>query len=322
MTAVDPPQSGNTRELLIGAILEFLVGQDLLTMQDIRAALEHEIDAAGPGSLVGLRERLSVDRGWDYYPPDPLVRRIHHMLADRFLRPESAVRGSEHLARVAQAPVAILSNHLSYADANVIEVLLQRSGAETLASRLTAIAGPKVFSSRQRRFSSLCFGTVKAPQSTEVSSGEAVLNSREVARAARRAIDVAHSRLAAGDALLIFGEGTRSRTRQMQPMLAAVARYLDAPGTWVLPMALTGPDQLFPIDGAMLRPAQVVMQIGCPFPADALLSAAGGDRRVAMDAIGLAISRLLPDSFRGVYAAEAEFARARQALSATLTAAL
>jgi NADH-quinone oxidoreductase subunit N len=38
-----------------------------------------------------------------------------------------------------------------------------------------------------------------------VSSGEAVLNARDVARAARRAIEVAHERLAAGDALILFG---------------------------------------------------------------------------------------------------------------------
>src|SRR5207247_7290828 len=122
------------------------------------------------------------------------------------------------------------------------DVLLERAGAGALAARLTAIAGPKVFTSRERRFSSLCFGTIKVAQSAGVSSGEALLNAREVARAARQAIDAASARLAAGDALLLFGEGTRSRTAAMQPMLAGVARYLSRPGTWVLPAALTGPE--------------------------------------------------------------------------------
>src|SRR6185503_1134904 len=95
-------------------------------------------------------------------------------------------------------------------------------------------------------------------------------------------IDAARARLGAGDALVLFGEGTRSRTACLQPMLAGVARYLDVPGTWVLPVGLTGPEQLFPVDGSALRPAHVVMQLGCPFPATVLLTRAGRDRRVVM----------------------------------------
>ena len=151
-------------------------------------------------------------------------------------------------------------------------------------NRLTALAGPKVFASRERRFSSLCFGTVKVPQSTEVASGEAVLSGRDVARAARQSITAAHSRLRAGDALLLFGEGTRSRTGEMQPMLAGVARYLEVPGSWVLPVGLAGPEALFPIDGSRLRPARLTLQLGRPIRAEALLARASGDRRrVAAD---------------------------------------
>src|SRR5260221_258261 len=176
-----------------------------------------------------------------------------------------------------------------------------RSGRDTLTSRLTAIAGPKVFTSRERRFSSLCFGTIKVPQSADVSSGEAQLNVREVARAARQAIDVALGRLAAGDALLLFGEGTRSRSASLQPMLAGVARYLDATGTLVVPIGLTGPEFLFPVGDATVHPTRVVMRIGAPMRADDLFARAGGNRRVVMDAIGLAIAELLAPAYPGGY---------------------
>jgi 1-acyl-sn-glycerol-3-phosphate acyltransferase len=301
MISVETRRNDSRREAVIAAILEFLVGLDRVTLGDIRAALEREIDEAGPDALMALRARLVTDNGWDYHAPDPLAQRIHHLLAERFLKRESQLLGTDHLAHVMNAPVAIFANHLSYADANVIEVLLQRWGGGAIANRLTAIAGPKVFMSRERRFSSLCFGTVKVPQSADVSSEEAVLNAREVARAARHSIDVARGRLGAGDALLLFGEGTRSRTGGMQPMLAGVARYLDVPGTWVLPVGLAGPEALFPVDGSGLRPACVMMQLGSPIRADALLASAGGDRRLVMDAIGLAVAELLAPPYRGVY---------------------
>ena len=304
------------RDRLVAAILAFLNEEDLLTVGDVRAALETEIDAAGPGALLELKARLDADLGWNYYPRDPLAQRIHHLLADRFLQATSRVLGVEHLAALQSGPVAIFGNHLSYADANVVEVLLQRSGGggAPLANRLTAIAGPKVFSSRQRRFSSLCFGTIKVPQSTEVSSAEAVLSVREVARAARQAIDVAHARLDAGDALLIFAEGTRTRTGGMQRFLPGVARYLKVPGIRILPVGLTGSEALFPVGTDRIQPAHMVMRIGRPIPADALLDRGRGDRRLTMDAIGLAVAELLPPEYRGVYGNERSFAEATRVL--------
>ncbi|MGH9372690.1 MAG: lysophospholipid acyltransferase family protein [Vicinamibacterales bacterium] len=308
--------TGLSREALIDAILDFLADQDLLTLQDIRAALEREVDGAGPDALLDLKARLVADNGWDYYPRDPLAQRIHHLLADRFLAYGSEVREAHHLLRVGNAPVVIIANHLSYADAdaNVIEVLLQRAGGTVLANRLTALAGPKVFTSRERRFSSLCFGTVKVPQSAEVASGEAVLNGREVARAARRSIDIARARLREGDALLLFGEGTRSRPGAMQSMLAGASRYLDVP--WHVG-APRGVDRLGSVvsGGSLDAPSgPVVLQVGRPLLAGVLVDRANGDRHLVMDAIGLAVAEALPVEYRGVYRDTAGFPDAKSVL--------
>src|SRR4030095_965622 len=108
------------------------------------AALEREIDAAGPEALVSLKAHLAADDGWTYYPPDPLARRIHHLLADRFLRGGASVEGLHPLDAVAAGRLTIWANHLSYADANVVDVLLERAGARELAARLSAVARPKV----------------------------------------------------------------------------------------------------------------------------------------------------------------------------------
>jgi 1-acyl-sn-glycerol-3-phosphate acyltransferase len=294
------------RDRLINAITTFLADHDETTLEQIRGALGRELDEAGSAALARLNEGLEDSgAGWHFCQADPLARRIHHVLADTLLHRDSALFGVEHAAAVAGQPVVIFANHLSYSDANLLEILLQRFGSSALADRLTVIAGPKVYSSMKRRFSSLCFGTIKTPQSSALSTEDAVMNAREVARAARLSIDIAHERLSLGDALLVFGEGTRSRSTGMQPLLPGVSRYLEGPGTWVLPIGITGTEELFPVGDDGLHSVPIVARLGRPFPAHVLHERANGDRRLMMDSVGLAIARLLPPDYRGAYADDA-----------------
>jgi 1-acyl-sn-glycerol-3-phosphate acyltransferase len=298
-------ESATGRDTLVNAIANFLsAGQDARMVEGIRGALAREIDAAGPRALIRLDKRLEkAGADWDYYRFDPLARRIHYFLAERVLRDGSMMYGLDHLKAVEGHPVVIFANHLSYSDANLLEVLLRRAGATELADRLTVIAGPKVYSSLLRRFSSLCFGTIKTPQSSALSSEDAVMNARDVARAARRSIDIAHERLALGEALLVFAEGTRSRTTEMQQLLSGVTRYLDGPDVLILPVGIAGTEALYPIGEDALHPVRAVATAGRPIPAGILRERAGGDRRLIMDVVGLAIARVLPESYHGKYAA-------------------
>jgi 1-acyl-sn-glycerol-3-phosphate acyltransferase len=285
---------------LIAAITSFLAGHG--DPAPIREMLAREIDSAGPGALESLGAKLAAaGSDWDYYPPDPLARRLHQMLATQFLKPDSTLRGAEHLHAIAGKPMVILANHLSYSDANVLEVMLQLHGCGDVAQRLTAIAGPKVYSSLTRRFSSLCFGTIKVAQSSGLSSEDAVMSPRDVARAARRSIQHAHARLAAGDALLVFGEGTRSRTRGMQSMLAGVSRYFDAPDVMICPIGIAGTEEFFPIGDESIHPVTVHISAGTPISAAELTRRASGDRQAMMDLAGRMIAAELPEAYRGVY---------------------
>ena len=281
--------------------MRFLAHEHVTESREIRACLERAIDEAGPGAIDRLSARLAgTGAEWIYYPRDPLARRIHHALAPRVLR-DPMVSGSDHLDEVIDKPVVIFANHLSYSDANVLDVVLQNAGAGALADRLTVVAGPKVYSSVTRRFSSLCFGTIKVPQNSERSTDEAVMSPREVGRLARRSIQIAHERLGLGDALLVFAEGSRSRSGEMQQFLSGTARYLGARGLWILPVALTGTERLFPIDGGRLNAVPIAVSFGRAIPADALRERTRGDRRLMIDAIAYAVAQLLPPRYRGVY---------------------
>lgn len=93
--------------------------------------------------------------------------------------------------------------------------------------------------------------------------------------AARRSIDRVAEAALAGKAILLFPEGTRSRTgaihRLKSGMLAAAAQS-SVP---LLPVALDGPGQILP-PGFFMRPGKVKMVVGEPLPTDDFTSA---DRR-------------------------------------------
>jgi 1-acyl-sn-glycerol-3-phosphate acyltransferase len=103
------------------------------------------------------------------------------------------------------------------------------------------------------------------------------------------------------DALLVFAEGTRSRSGEMQRLRPGVARYLTAPGTWVLPVGIAGSEALFPIDEGSLNPVRIEVRIGAPIGAGALREQHHNNRQRVMDTIGRAIAALLPPRYRGAY---------------------
>jgi len=297
------PEQSSSRDTLVARVLAFLAGRSAEEIRRVEQELETPLDAAGPEALEALFGRLSTTgAAWTYYPPDPLAQKIERTLGDVALPPHVGLVGAERLEPFRDRPLIFLPNHLSYGDANLLTVLLGRAGFGDVASRLTVIVGPKVYSDATRRFFSLCFGTIKTPQSTARSSEDAVMPARAVAQLAKDTIAVARERQAAGDALLVFVEGSRSRTRTMQRALPAVKRYFDHEGGVLVPIGIAGSEKLVPVGEERLHTTEVDVRVGHPADVAVLEREAAGNRTLSMDAVGVAIARLLPPAYRGVYA--------------------
>ncbi len=132
------------------------------------------------------------------------------------------------------------------------------------------------------------------------------------------ALRVARNYLREGEVVLMFPEGTRSRTgmRPALPGAAMVALLANAP---VVPVAITGSDVKIPLvffQWIWRRRPHITVTFGEPFdlsglPSDGRAAAVGTDRMMRH------VAALLPEAMRGVYGAETEgqvvFARQRAA---------
>jgi 1-acyl-sn-glycerol-3-phosphate acyltransferase len=269
----------------------------------VHALLEQRIAGLSEEEYQGFLARMR-DTGstWGYHPPDPFVRGLSRHVMGSVLGEGSGLDSGAGLEVCRGQRVILLANHLSYVDVNVFDCLCAQQGYADVMDRLATVVGPKVYTQPIRRLASLCFGTIKTPQSSALASEEAVMPAREVARIVRSTLEVARQRVEGGDHLMIFPEGSRSRTGGMERLLAAVARYLAIPGAYVLPWAHTGCERLVPLTEDHVYPSQVRVRIGAPIAVDRLLARCQDDRALIMDSIGFAIADLLPEGYRGVYA--------------------
>ncbi|MEM6929777.1 MAG: lysophospholipid acyltransferase family protein [Myxococcota bacterium] len=198
------------------------------------------------------------------------------------------VEGTEWLeVALSRGPTLVLCNHVSYADANAVDSLLDWSGATELADRLTVAVGPKVFEAPFRRLASSAMHIIPVPQPAGVSSRERM---RDLAALARKSMEAAHDAMRDGKIGFVFPEGSRSRTQRLMPFQRGMRRWLRLDGLQVVPAALWGTEKVMPVSKETgLEPHPVRLRFAPPFAVGL-----DGDATAVLEKTFAAIASRLP----------------------------
>ncbi|HYG57535.1 MAG TPA: lysophospholipid acyltransferase family protein [Symbiobacteriaceae bacterium] len=187
---------------------------------------------------------------------------------------------------VPQGPCLFICNHLSNADG----VTLYRALRPKVVFFL---AGVKLQDTVMTRVVANAMDTIPIrPGSPDV-------------EALKRAVET----LRHGQSVLIFPEGTRSRTGALLRAKKGAALIARRAGVPIVPVALTGTEKFLPINdadmgGENVSRAAVTVRFGRPFTvADlAVVTAEGDDDRQALaDAMMRRVAELLPAEYQGEY---------------------
>jgi len=257
-----------------------------------------------------LEKYRAVGKEWGFHPHAPFVRRILKYVL--FILAHPVMSGVGHLetalAILASGKVKrliMVTNHLSYADANLLATLLQPLlVAKGFENDFSVVVGPKVYNEKFKAFSSLHFNSLLIAQSLAVATKEAVLPLKEIARAAKKVMSDIKEKVRI---LLIFPEGSRSRTGNMNRFLPGVLKLIEAGDgeTVVVPAAILGGEKILPIHDHTLHEARVDVCFGAPILLSEMHARYGqgeSSKQAIMDFLGYRVSLCLPPERRGFYA--------------------
>ena len=195
-----------------------------------------------------------------------------------FLTTRRQVRGKENIPR--QGPLLIVSNHLSMADQFLLSANLNR--------KVVFMAKEELFRFRLIRHLAYGFGAFPVRRGG--------IMDRKALRQANQVLD-------SGQALGMFPEGMRSKNAQLQPAYPGSALIALHNGAPILPIGITGMEQLNKgIVWMLLHRPPVTVNIGCPFHLPPV-----NDKVTKAELVKLAnyimghVAELLPPEYRGHY---------------------
>ncbi len=194
------------------------------------------------------------------------------------------VRGLENVPR--SGGVILASNHLSFVDSVVIPSVVPRKVAFLAKSDYFTGSGLRGLATRVW-FEGLGMLPVD----------------RDDTKAAIASLDIALDVLACGEAFGIYPEGTRSRDGRLYRGRTGVAHLALTAGVPVVPVGLTGTQNVQPVGSSRPRIVPITVAFGEPIEFKGRFEgvASGRARREATDEVMAAIQRLTGQEEAGVY---------------------
>jgi 1-acyl-sn-glycerol-3-phosphate acyltransferase len=194
------------------------------------------------------------------------------------------VLGLENLP--ATGPVIVASNHLSFADSMVIPFVVPR--------KVVFLAKKDYFTGTGLR-GALVRGWFEGIGMVPVD--------RDDTKAALASLDTALDVLGRGEAFGIYPEGTRSRDGRLYRGRTGVAHLALTSGAPVVPVGLSGTQDIQPVGTTVPRLADVTVRFGKPIHVAGRYDGVplGRARREVTDAVMEAIHALTGQELAGVY---------------------
>lgn len=198
-----------------------------------------------------------------FFPSLPTNRKLLLWYAGRLVKQDSRVETVEGLQtlnqlRKSKTSLTFICNHLTYADSHIIETLLIRNGFRDLADHLIHVAGQKTYEI-YRRFMTRSLNTIRVYQP------KAQIDKRFSKKMNSKALMWASHLKLRGYSLLVFPEGTRTRTNREFNLHGANPRTtIYFRESHVVPLALMGAEAILPLGHVRPRPATVRLRVGEP----------------------------------------------------------
>ncbi|MGH4051830.1 MAG: lysophospholipid acyltransferase family protein [Clostridium sp.] len=218
--------------------------------------------------------------------PDKVVTYIAKKMLDSYINKYANIKtmGMEKIKDI-KSPIIYICNHLSNADGIVMNKLLKDNN-------VTFVAGVKL---TDNKLTKLGFHVAKTIQLKPNSAD-------------KEAISKIVNTLKAGNNIMIFPEGTRSRNGKMIEGKRGLILMAKLSKARIVPMGIWGTEKLLPInDGNMaserFHHADVNIKIGDPITLDGKNQ--GEDRDEYYDRVMFeimsSIAVMIPEQYRGVY---------------------
>ena len=123
-----------------------------------------------------------------------------------------------------------------------------------------------------------------------MAAGRFIFIDRQNAASARRTMDEASRRIRAGQSVVIFPEGTRTRDGRLLPFKKGGFHLAIDSGAAVVPVAIKGSREVMPRGAALIRAGTVTLEVDAPIPTTGLTTS---DRDALIEKVRSRVAAML-----------------------------